>query len=58
MTDVEWRAHCIKQLAAAGVQVVTLPSGVMRIKSLWCEFVLSDIASLTRDDLKRICRTG
>jgi len=58
MTDKEWRQHCMERLKACNVQIIALPSGVMKLRTPFAECVVADLQWLTRDDLRRICRTG
>jgi|GEM_PF-1287764 len=58
MTDIEWRQYALERLTDGGVQIITLPSGVMKLIAPGAEMVVADLQWLTRDDLKRICRGG
>ncbi|MET3498152.1 hypothetical protein [Variovorax boronicumulans] len=52
MDSVEWRAYVLHELAALGVTVEKLPSGVMRLTNRHAYLMTSDLIHITRSDLR------
>lgn len=52
MNSTEWRAFVVQELAALGVSVERLPSGVVRLANRHAYMTTVDLIHVTRADLR------